>query len=351
LDVRFAARYPFLEESKKYLKDQGVTLERLVSGIAFEAARLRGRDRVLEVLDGNVIQDHPMAKEADATNELLSYPVARMIVSAVADPMFVKRYAIAEAKRARRFLLTADLETLSAISDELELHFTREDGQLAVDFTDFLRYSSSMRSKDWKLINQKVVRGKVLLNQHKVTRLIESLLTERISSELPLPVNDDIINAFSETIDEVREVLEEERKNRQAQDMGRVTITRFPPCMRKLLGMMQAGENVPHSGRFALVAFLHALGMESDEILHVFSTAPDFDESKAMYQIKHITGESSGTEYTTPECSTMKSYGICFDPDDLCAHIHHPLSYYRAKGRRFRPGEGTSRSSKRAGQR
>lgn len=351
MDVRLAARYPFLKESVNYLKDQGVTLDKLVSNMAYEAARLRGRERVLEVLEGNVIQDHPMAKEIDATNELLSYPVARMIVSAVADPMFVKRYAIAEAKRMRRYLLGADLDLLARISDELGLRFSREDGQLGVDFTDFLKHSSTLRSKDWKLINQKVVRGKVLLNQYKVTRLIESLLTDRISSELPLPVNDDIINAFSQTIDEVREVLEEERKSRQTQDMGRMSITRFPPCMRKLLGMMQAGENVPHSGRFALVAFLHALGMESDEILHVFSTAPDFDESKAMYQIKHITGESSGTEYTTPECSTMKSYGICFDPDNLCARIRHPLSYYRAKGRRFRPKEETSRSSRRAGQR
>jgi DNA primase large subunit len=100
--------------------------------------------------------------------------------------------------------------------------------------------------------------------------------------------------------------------------------------------MMQAGENVPHSGRFALVTFLHALGMDSTDILEAFSTAPDFDPSKSEYQIKHITGESSGTEYSTPECSTMKSYGICFDPDELCNRdwMKHPLTYYRTKGKR-----------------
>ena len=106
--------------------------------------------------------------------------------------------------------------------------------------------------------------------------------------------------------------------------------------MRKLLEMIRAGENVPHSGRFALVAFLHTLGMDSEEILRTFSTSPDFDESKSRYQIQHISGEISGTEYTPPECSTMKSYGICFDPDDLCARewMTHPLKYYRAKGKR-----------------
>ncbi|MEM2891522.1 MAG: DNA primase large subunit PriL [Thermoplasmata archaeon] len=351
MDVRFAAKFPFLKASVEYLKDQGITLEKLVSGMAFEAARLRGKERVMDVLEGNVIRDRPMAKETDATNELLSYPVARMIVSAVSDPAFVKRYAIAEAKRARRFLKEVDLTTLASISEELGLKFSREDGQLAVDFTDFLRYTSWLRSKEWKLINQRVVKGRVLLPEYKVTRLIESLLTEKISSELPLPVNDEIINAFSDAIAEIREVLEEERKNRQSEDIGRLTITRFPPCMRKLLVMMKQGENVPHSGRFALVAFLHALGMESEDILRVFSTAPDFDEGKAMYQIKHITGESSGTEYTAPECSTMKSYGICFDPDDMCKRVNHPLSYYRMKGRRLKSSEGTSRSSKPAGRR
>lgn len=350
VDVRLAARYPFLKESAKYLKDQGVTLDLLVSSRAYESARLRGRDRVLEVLEGNIIQDHPMATEIEATLELLSYPVARMIVSAVADPMFVKRYAIAEAKRARKWLRSSEIDFMIKVSDELGFPVGKDDGELAVDFTDFLKYSSAMRSKDWKLINQNVKRGRVILNQYKVTRLIEQLITDRISSELPLEVNDQIISTFSGTVDEIRSVLEEEKKSRQSKDMGKISIVRFPPCMRKLLTMIQAGENVPHSGRFALVTFLHLLGMESEEILHIFSSAPDFDESKALYQIRHIIGETSGTEYTTPECSTMKSYGICFDPDSLCNQewMTHPLKYYRAKGRRYRPKEGTSKSGARA---
>ena len=350
MDVRLAARYPFLKESAKYLKDQGVTLDSLISSRAYESARLRGRDRVLEVLDGNVIQDHSMANEIEATIELLSYPVARMIVSAVADPMFVKRYAIAEAKRARRWLKNADLDFVIGAADELGFKVAKEDGSLAISFTDFLRYSSGMRSKEWKLINQSVKSGKVLLNSYKVTRLIEQLIADRIASELPLEVNDEIINAFSSTAGGIRLALEEEKKSRQTKDMGKVSIVRFPPCMRKLLSMMQAGENVPHSGRFALVTFLHALGMESEDILHIFSTAPDFDESKAVYQIKHIVGETSGTEYTTPECSTMKSYGTCHDPDSLCNQewMTHPLKYYRAKGKRFRPKEATSKSRSRA---
>ncbi len=338
LDAVTAAKYPFLKDSARLLQESGVTLEQLVESMAYEQARLRGRDRVMEALELGRIDDHPLTSKVDATLELLSYPVARMIVSAVADPQFVRRYAISEAKKADERLRREEAPFIISVSEELGLRVDQEDGSLAVDFADFLRFSATMRNKDWKLVNQRVVRGKVLVTKIRLVRLIQQMLADKISSELPLEVNDPILNRFASDIEEIRRVLDERREQNKARGMGRLSIVRFPPCMKKLLSMMQSGENVPHSGRFALVAFLHTLGMDSDEILETFSTAPDFDPSKSKYQIDHITGEISGTEYTPPECSTMKSYGICFDPDDLCRRVKHPLSYYRMKGRSFRSG-------------
>jgi len=208
------------------------------------------------------------------------------------------------------------------------------DGDISLHFTDFLRFSAAMRSKDWKLVNQRVKDGKVIVTKQRLVRLIQQMLTDKITSELPLPVDDDILRTFAQDIGEIRGIYEQLRAEQKSRDIGKVSIERFPPCMKKLLGMIQAGENVPHSGRFALVAFLHTLGMNSDEVLSTFSTAPDFDESKSRYQIQHITGEISGTEYTPPECSTMKSYGICHEPDSLCGleWMTHPLTYYKVKG-------------------
>jgi DNA primase large subunit len=71
--------------------------------------------------------------------------------------------------------------------------------------------------------------------------------------------------------------------------------------------------------------------MSADEIIKLFGTSPDFDESKTRYQVEHITGKISGTEYTPPECDTMRTYGICIDADSLCKRISHPLSYYSKK--------------------
>lgn len=341
MDVRLAAKYPFLKESSKILKDSEVSLHRLVTGVAYERARFLGKTRVLEAIDSGLIDDHPMASPVDANLELLSYPIARMIVSSVADPHLVRRYAIAEAKKADERLRKEDISFVKSVAEELGLSVSQENGGSSIHFSDFLKFSVAMRSKDWKLVNQKMVNGRVLVSNVRLVRLIQQMLTDEISSELPLPVDDEILKAFAEDIEEIKGILEEERAKYKSKGYGRASIVRFPPCMRKLLSMMQAGENVPHSGRFALVAFLHKLGMNSDEILETFATAPDFDESKSRYQIQHITGEISGTEYTPPECSTMKSYGICFEPDKLCEKdwMNHPLTYYKAKGKRFKSGK------------
>ena len=338
MDAVTAAKYPFLRESAKLLKETGPTLDQLVDSIAYEQARLRGKERVMEALELGKIDDHPLTSKIDATLELLSYPVARMIVSAVADPQFVKRYAIAEAKKADERLRKEDTDFIIKVAGEFGMEVAKENGSLGVDFADFLRFSAAMRNRDWKLVNQSIVGGKVLVTKFRLVRLIQQMLTDKISSELPLEVNDTILSVFAADLEEIKRVLEERREQYKAKGMGRLSIVRFPPCMRKLLKMIQSGENVPHTGRFALVAFLHTLGMDSEEILETFSSAPDFDPSKSKYQIDHITGEISGTEYTPPECSTMKSYGICFDPDELCKWVKHPLSYYRKKGRNFRSG-------------
>ena len=374
MDVRLAARYPFLKGSAALLKEKGVGLEGLISSRAYERARMLGKDRVMEAVEFAKVLDRAMISEADAMNELLSYPVARMMVSCLGDEKFVHRYAVAEAKlvgarlakeaekgkdRGKGGRRTSEdgMAFVMATANELGLDVGRAEDMFAVDFGDFLRSSSSLKDRSWKLVNQDVRDGEVVVTDAKLVRLLQQMVALKIASELPLPVNDDILAALSDEVEDIRQALEIKRAEHPERDFGRISIVRFPPCMRKLLEMIRAGENVPHTGRFALVAFLHTLGMDADTILSTFASSADFDESKSRYQIQHITGEISGTEYTPPECSTMKSYGICYEPDSLCERdwMGHPLKYYRLKGkkpkRRAKVKGGSARSSPPSGPR
>jgi DNA primase large subunit len=72
--------------------------------------------------------------------------------------------------------------------------------------------------------------------------------------------------------------------------------------------------------------------MEVNEIVKNFVSITDFDEQFTRYQIEHIAGlRGSRTKYTPPTCSTLKTHGICVNPDNLCKTIRHPLTYYRRR--------------------
>jgi DNA primase large subunit len=337
MELYILAKYPFLPETGKYLKSQGIELDDLVSSPAYESAREAGKARVLEAFVEGEIRDHQTGDELGATIEVLSYIVARIIVSCTADELLVQRYALAEAVTIQRRLRTEPMEVIASISADLGLNLElSQDSKLNIHFSDYLAHSSQMRSEEWKLVNQEMTRGTVLIDKDQATRLIQHAIQEKIAGELPLPVNDAIIDVFRPAIDSVKNEIASRKAQYEKESYGKVSFLRLPPCMKKLISMMKKGENVPHVGRFALTAFLHTIGMDNEEIVSVFSSSPDFNEHLARYQIDHITGKSSGIEYLPPECETMKSRGVCFDPDSLCGRkwMLHPLTYYRVKGKK-----------------
>jgi len=337
MDLAKLARYPILPEVGDYLKEQKVTLDDLVSSPAYVQARDAGRRRVLEAwLDGRV-SDHSLSTEVERIVEILSYVVARIIVSCTADDHLVQRYALAEAETAESRLLEEDSVFVLRMAEYLGLDVVKGDNSdITIHFTDYLKHSSQMRSPEWKLTVQDIEGGRVTVDKRRLVRIIQNAVQERIAKELPLPVNDDIMAAFEPAIGEVRDEVVKRKARFEKETYGKVSFLRLPPCMKELMSLMKKGENVPHVGRFALTAFLHTVGMSNEEIVAVFSVSPDFNQHLASYQIDHITGISSGIEYIPPECDTMKSRGVCFDPDDLCNKkwMNHPLTYYRIKGKK-----------------
>jgi DNA primase large subunit len=344
MDAATLAKYPFLSEAREYMLAQGITLEDLVEGVAFGRARGSGERRVVEAVEHGAIQEHQALGEADELAEVFSYPIARILVSCTGDGYLVTRYALAEAVKAAGHLAREATPVVLKAAGELGMDAQDGPEGHTVHFTDFLRFSAQMRSPEWKLSNQDLRRGRVVVSKDRLCRLCQQALQERIEGELPLPVTDGMISAFTAPVARIKELLELKRREIKPQEMGRVSYLRMPPCMKSYIRLVEAGKNVPHSARFALVAFLHAIGMKNEEVMAIFASSPDFNEHMTRYQVDHITGVTSGVEYLPPECSTMKSYGICVEPDTLCARpwMRHPLTYYRVKGR----PKGAGKSSK-----
>jgi DNA primase large subunit len=334
MDTTLAARFPFLRSASEFADQNNVDIESLLTSEGYAVARKRGLQRVLDAIDSHIVSEVPLRSEYDKLMEALSYPYARMIVSMIDDRFLTKRYALAEGTKMYE-LLKGSPQFVLTISQELDVRATAEtDDRVSIPFPNYLRYACVLKAVEWKLINSDVKNGYVRLEKEKLSRLLQTALQERIESELPLNIPEEFKRPLQKDADTASMLLAE-TKNRLSPTGGKgMDPACLPPCIRTILANAQNGMNLPHSARFALVTFLHALGVDYDGIIALFSQSPDFDESKSSYQIKHITGELSGTDgYTPPECSTMKTNGICFQPDELCARetVNHPLTYYRIK--------------------
>ena len=335
------SRYPFLASAQEVAAENGAGLEDLLSSPGFEEARARGEDRVLSAIEHSEVSMAPLRSDFDRVMEIMSYPYARILVSCIGDKFLTRRYALAEAVRMNRLLGEEEYAVVQRIAGELDVKSKVSDDGLRMHFSDFLRFSTRIKSTEWKLVNTELKEGYVFLTHEKFDRLLQNALQDRIEGELPLDIPPEVASAVSERVARLSNILTAAKAKFSPQFSGELKPETLPPCIRTLMANAQNGVNLGHSGRFALVAFLHAIGMGYDQIISVFSRSPDFDESKSSYQIRHITGELNGTDgYTPPECSTMKTNGNCYDPDDLCARetVNHPLTYYRIKCGRPRKG-------------
>jgi len=334
-ELSVLAKYPFLADTRQYIKDNGPSVVELLHDLPYERARLIGIERLDNAFKNRDVGQRSLATDTDCIMEILSYPLARMVVVCIGDPYFKKRYALGEAHHVYTSLLDESTQFLLEIAEELNVtvRFDTENNKLSIFFKDYLR-NAPTRYKEWKMVNRGINAGYLTISNKDLSRILLEVLRERINQEL-LARNCDTAasKVFVEDIKRFQNMLALQKKKIEATPVGKVSIEKLPPCMKDILSAIQSGENVPHMGRFALVAFLSSLKLNMNDILKLFSTAPDYQEDKTRYQVEHITGVSSSTEYKCPGCDKMRTYGICpmEKMDDLCKKVRHPLTYYSTK--------------------
>lgn len=338
--------YPWIPEAAKVVDDY--SLAELVGSRNLEAARERGRERLLQAVEGQIRPPSDPRVQRNPELEVLSHPFARMLLGCLRDASLVRRYAVAEAKRAFEHMLKEEPEALHALGRELGLDATLSGardsrpgnggGPSPLGFwVHFARYAdlTAGLAYGWKLVNRTVVRGRVWTEPPKFARLLQEIVQRRLS-EMPPQVAPDTARALQPYLEPVRETLQ--RFQRERTTLESVDPAVLPPCIRHLLENI--GSGLTHPGRFALTTFMLNVGLPTEKLLAIYQQFPDYRADVTEYQVKHIGGEiGSRTEYTAPSCATMKSYGLCVNADNLCAKINeppkrgHPLTYYRIKTR------------------
>jgi len=324
--------YPFTEVAAEQVRKAGYSLESLLGKTSFKTVRGRAAERVAGAMSGTISESWGHT-EAELLAELLSYPLARVMVSCLGDSILLRRYALAEAKLAYKRMQNVR-EGLAAIADDLGLH-PQGPGPYKIYFSEYIRAAHSMHSPKWKLTNRDLQQGYLTITEEELKRIMEEAAREKVLKGLPLPVDEKICASLQEYLGPLKEQLEVIRA-RDRVDLGKVEEGAFPPCIKKMLSDVARGVNLAHSARFALVSFLLQINMTADEVVSLFNTSPDFDAQRTRYQVEHIAG-ASGTFYKPPACATMATYGNCPGEDELCKRIRHPLSYYERRMMTVKP--------------
>lgn len=344
------ARYPFLSTAREAVTETGVDLETLIAND--DPAVDRGRERVERaLLAGQVDSETPDEWRTDA--ELLSYPIARILVSLLESPAAVEKYAAAEATTAIE-RLQEDIEnagselrsTQSAAIDRATLiqelgldsdiraeadspTTTGEADWFRIEVGQYLELAGECRGESWRLVNRELVAGEVRVEREELFRLLRTAIQRQVASGLPfegLSEESSLAAALNEELTELRRLLSERTAVGEIDFVAREL---FPPCIENLLQKAEDGIELEPFEQFTLMAFLTGIGMDADEIV-AFCESSSLDPAGIRYQTEYLT-DDRGTQYPPPSCETLSAYGICHNEDDHWKVAGHPLEYYKTQ--------------------
>jgi DNA primase large subunit len=327
------ARYPFLRENAEYVRKLDLKIEDLTTP-EFSTILERAQERVEEAILYTIISRKTRNEEI----EILSFPAAIMLTIASQTSFIKKRYALAEAKQTFEDLKLEPKERILAIAQNFEWKLalnaqTVAPYEFTLDFTDYLKNTTHLRDKKWKLINRLLASGRVHLTRNEVARLLSEEVRRHIEKRLEVKELPKFPLKITEIAEKMKKLsLEKIGKTEMEGFPTAIVQTAFPPCIEALYKAFSSGRHLSHIGRFALTSFLVNIGMSSERVIELFRNISDFNERMTRYQVEHIAGErGSRTRYVTPRCDTLITHGVCVNPDSLCRQIRHPLGYYRRK--------------------
>lgn len=339
-------KYPFAEETIKYLKDLEIDIFSLSERYpdVMDAA-VKNIETILE--NGEyLLENQEYGKDKLYPNdEILLYPTTKMLIEIINNDFLRNKFADVISKRTSKFLSKENTPFIKNIVentfnwnlsfDGLELN---KQYDYKMKFYDYLSVAPNLRDSTWKLINRKVEAGWVFLKKQEIIRLISEKVKQNIVkrpiSKKELPKIPEIIK---DKVDNLQEIIQKHKSNVESKFQEKLIINKdtYPPCITNILTKLKNGENLDHMSRLVFLFFFLNIGKSIEEIVDLFRVQPDFNEKKTTYYIEHAAGKrGSGTRYSSFACAKINTYGLCRKEEDFWCqtkNIKHPMQYLAKK--------------------
>ena len=285
-------------------------------------------------------------REVSAINDLIALPLSLWILRYINEHLLTSRVLNHARDLVDRFLSsgTIDAEYFPDYARRygVDISYSEEDHLFTIPVGTFVTYTSRLSGYRYRLVYQNVQSGTVYADREIAAKIVrEAFVRNALDAYNTIDQGSTmrVLQPLKGSIDEILNKLQSSGIKKDF-DLGDVDFSLFPPCIKEYITQMQEGINLPHLARFTLVSFLHKIGMNNEGIIGLFKTAPDFKESLTTYQVNHVTGEISSTEYSPPKCSVLQSNHLCYMGEDPICHkewLKHPIQYYTFKKKPRKP--------------
>lgn len=335
LTLEDLAKYPFLNKTTSYIAKFGLTLNDF-SSKEFDKIVNKALIKLKFAIEGKIFEID--LSELDV--EILSHALALALAYGSKISWIVRKFANIEQKRCYELIKMEENSKLIEIakdgfnwnlepSDEKDYDFI-----LPID--QFLQIAPKFQSPRWKLVNFMLSNGKVYIKKEKIARLISEAVKLKIIKKMEeeeikkMKLPQELLNK----LESIKEIIKSKKIIIEEENVPKEGV--MPPCILAIMKDLKEGKPLSHMARFTITAFLLKIGMSVEEVLNVFRNVVDFDENKALYQIKHIAGIiGSKTKYSPPKCEVLKSFGLCINQDEFCNRIKHPLQYFKLRRKKI----------------
>jgi len=328
-----------MKEAAEHVREVGLDINELENDFFvpfLDRAEERVRNALLDV--SAYAKTQPRDEPRENEIEIFSFPIAVMLVAATEDSLIKSRYSLAEAKRASELLKAEEKEKLLEVANNFnwDVRLVKDVSLrpyvFALRFPVFLKNATGFHDKNWKLVNHLLINGEVYLTEREVSRLLEEEVRKYVEGKLDTKIKSLPPNIMAR-VNHLRQLAAKKREQIQLEEIPkRVVMEAFPSCIKGIYDRVAAGRPASHIGRFALTSFLLSIGMTVEDVFQFFRSVSDFNERMTRYQVEHIAGtRGSGTKYKPPNCTTLRTHGICISPEDECRGAVNPLVCYSRK--------------------
>ena len=166
------AKYPFMADAGKYLKEQGFTLEQfgtdpdLIPLIDKAYNRIHAACEMNNTYKSEIIENQ-VSNTGSLPREVFSFLLSIVLLKLTGIPTLARRFALSESMRAESFL-EKDLKNISNDSNELpikiiedlfSIKIRKQDDFFVIPIADYIKHSVNFHEREWKLVNRRVENG------------------------------------------------------------------------------------------------------------------------------------------------------------------------------------------------